>query len=110
MFGRVIPIPYKVAAIAIAVVAIFGFGFLKGQDYANVKFEKARLALQDELFDLADDLSVLNAENLRLSKEREELIYDLETQALEAPGADNLGVSATGGLQRLNSRWGREAQ
>lgn len=104
---KIIPTPYKLAAIAIAVVAIFGFGFLKGQDHAEAKFEKTRLALQDELFDLADDLSVLNAENLRLLKEREELVNDLETQALEAPGADNPGVAATGGLQRLDSRWGR---
>lgn len=107
MFGHIIPFPYKMAATAIVVVAIFSFGFVKGTSYESAKFEKSRLTLQKELFDLSDQLSVMNAQNLRLVKEREELTHDLETQALEATGSSNPGVSATGGLQRLNTRWGR---
>lgn len=104
---KLIPLPYKLAAMAIAVAAVFGYGYMKGQDHAEAKFEKARHNLQQELFDLADDLSVMNTENLQLIAEREELIHDLEIQAIEAPGSDNPGVGSTGGLQRLNSRWGR---
>lgn len=106
---RAIPLPYKIAAIAIAVVAVFSFGFIKGQERATAKFEKARIALQEELFDLSEDLSNKNRENLRLAQEREELIHDLETQALEAPGADNPGVGSDG-LSRLHSRWGRSSK
>ena len=104
---KMIPLPYKLAAIAIVVAAVFGYGYMKGQDHAESKFEKARQNLQQKLFDLADDLSVKNSEYLQLLKEREELIHDLEIQAIEAPGSDNPGVGSTGGLQRLDSRWER---
>lgn len=84
----------------------FAFGFHRGTVSEIRKQEEARLELQEDLFDLADELSLRNAEILRLQREREGLINDLEEQALDANGADNPGVVSTGGLLRLEQRWG----
>ncbi len=107
MFGKIIPLPYKLAAVAIAVVVIFGFGFLKGSTSEIRKQEKARIALQEEIFDLADDLSVKNAEILKLNQDKKDLIYDLEQEAISAKGSSGPGIATTGGLQRLERRWGK---
>ena len=85
---------------------VFAYGYHKGTVNQIEKFEEDRQQLQTDLLDLSDDLRAKNAEILRLSKEREELVNDLENQAYEAEGSDAPGVSSTGGLQRLEQRWG----
>lgn len=83
----------------------FAYGVHKGTVWQVEKFQEQKQALQDEILDLNLDLNVKNAEILRLNREKEGLINDLEEQALAAEGADNPGVAATGGLQRLERRW-----
>lgn len=84
----------------------FGYGVHKGTVWQVEKQEDNRVKLQNEIFDLNEDLSVKNAEILRLAKEREGLINELEQQALDAEGASNGGIATTGGLRRLERRWG----
>lgn len=84
----------------------FAFGWHKGSVNQIRKAEEARQELQEELLDLSEDLAEKNAELLRMNREKEELINDLEQQALQAEGSSAPGVSSTGGLQRLERRWG----
>ena len=86
--------------------AAFAFGYHRGTVNQIEKFEEDRQELQDELLDLNEDLSIKNAEVLRLNREKEDLINDLENQAITAVGSDAPGVASTGGLQRLEKRWG----
>lgn len=96
-----------ILAITVAVLgAAFGFGVHKGTVWQVQKFEADRQALQDEILDLNLTLNERAAELLRLQQEKEELINDLENQALTAEGSDGPGVATTGGLQRLERRWG----
>lgn len=92
---------------ALAMLAgAFAYGFHKGSLNELAKVEAERVKTQEELFDLAEDLSVKTAELLRLRTEREGLINELEQAANQAVGANNPGVAANGGLQRLERRWG----
>ena len=84
----------------------FAYGYHKGTVNQIRKAEDARIELQEELLDLSEILSVKNAEILRLNREREGLIHDLENQAITAKGSAAPGISTTGGLQRLEQRWG----
>jgi len=84
----------------------FAFGWHKGSINQIRKAEEARQELQEELLDLSEDLAEKNAEILRMNREKEDLINDLEQQALQAEGSSAPGVSSTGGLQRLERRWG----
>lgn len=93
--------------LALAFVAgVFGYGVHYGTVSQIEKQAEEKAALQLELFDLGEVISVKNAELLRLMAEKEDLIDELETEAVEAPGASNPGVAANGGLQRLERRWG----
>jgi len=84
----------------------FAYGVHKGTVWQVEAYQEQKQELQAEIFDLNLDLNEKNAEILRLNREKEGLINDLEQQALEAKGADNPGVAATGGLRRLEQRWG----
>lgn len=83
----------------------FAYGVHKGTVWQIEKFQDKKVELQNEILDLNADLQLKNAEILRLNRLREELVNELETQALKADGAGNPGVAATGGLQRLERRW-----
>ena len=96
-----------IAALTLTVIGgVFASGFYKGTTSQKEKFEDDRQKLQTELLDLSDDIRTKNDEILRLNAEKAGLIYDLENQAYAAEGSSNLGVSSTGGLQRLEERWG----
>jgi hypothetical protein len=84
----------------------FAYGYHKGTVNQIEKFEDDRQELQNDLLDLNETLSVKNAEILRLNREKEGLINELENQALTAEGSSAPGVATTGGLQRLERRWG----
>lgn len=84
----------------------FAFGYYVGESKEIQRALEAKQALQEEILDLSLDLDEKNAEILRLSREREGLINELENQAVEADGSGNPGVGSTGGLQRLEQRWG----
>ena len=86
--------------------AAFAYGYHKGTVNQIEKYEEDRQELQNELFDLNESLSVRNAEILRLNREKEGLINELENQAITAEGSAGPGVGTTGGLQRLERRWG----
>jgi len=103
---KLIPKPYLIVASLALLVGSFGFGWHKGTVNQIAKFEADRIALQEDLFDLGEEISVKNAEILALQQERLDLVHDLETQALEADGSDAPGITATGGLRRLEERWG----
>ena len=98
--------PYIYTALVVLLLGSFAYGYHKGSISEIAKYEKSRLALQEEIFDLADDISIKNIEILRLQQEQQELIYDLEIEATNAEGSNSLGVTANGGLQRLERRWG----
>lgn len=84
----------------------FAYGVHKGTVWEIEKYQKEKIHLQNEILDLNADLQLMNAEMLRLNRLREELVNELEKQALEANGADNPGIGTTGGLYRLERRWG----
>ena len=95
-----------ILATTIAVLgAAFGYGYHKGRVNQIEQYQKERQALQEELLDLNQTLQVKNAENLRLNREKQELIDELENEAITAQGSDGPGVGTTGGLQRLERRW-----
>lgn len=83
----------------------FAYGWHKGTVNQIEKFAEEKQKLQKEVIDLEADLNVQAAKILALQIEREGLIDDLEEQALSAEGADAPGISATGGLRRLERRW-----
>jgi hypothetical protein len=84
----------------------FAYGVHKGTVWEVQRNVEKKQELQEEILDLNLTLNEKNAEILRLNREREGLIHELETQAVEADGAGNPGVAATGGLRRLEQRWG----
>lgn len=90
-------------------VAAFGYGYHKGRINQIEQYQEERQALQEELLDLNQDLQVKNAENLRLNREKQELINELENEAVTAEGSDGPGVGTTGGLQRLERRWSQSS-
>ena len=107
MILKMIPKPYLIAALLVSLAGSYGYGFHKGTVNQIKKQEAAKAALQQDVFDLTNTLSVKNAEILALAKEREELINGLEEEAINAVGSDAPGVGSTGGLQRLERRWDR---
>ena len=84
----------------------FAYGYHKGSLAELQKIAEKTAETQEELFDLADTVRQQTEELRRLQREKEELIDVLEEEATVAPGSDNPGVSTTGGLQRLERRWG----
>lgn len=84
----------------------FAFGYHKGTVNQIAKFESDRQELQNEILDLNLTLQERAEELRRLRTEKEDLINELENAALDAEGADAPGIAATGGLQRLEKRWG----
>lgn len=94
----------------VAVLALLGgtfaYGYHKGTVNQIEKFEEDRQELQTDLLDLADQIREKNSIILREQREKEDLINELEEQANSAVGSGNPGVSTTGGLQRLEKRWG----
>ncbi|ANJ20724.1 hypothetical protein RDp07_gp64 [Roseobacter phage RD-1410Ws-07] len=84
----------------------FAYGVHKGTVWQAERYAEEKAELQEEIFDLAEDLSERAAEIRRLQAERQELINELENEALNAEGADAPGVATTGGLRRLERRWG----
>lgn len=101
-----VPKPYLIGLSIAVVLGVFGYGFIKGKSYAEASYEEDRLEFQKDLFDLADDISVKNAEILALQKTQKDLANALEIEANNADGSDNDGIATTGGLQRLERRWG----
>ena len=93
--------------VALAFTAgVFFYGVNRGTVWTTKKFEAKQAELQQEVFDLTEDIQEKNDEILRIQRERDQLAFELENEALEAPGSDNPGIATTGGLQRLERRWG----
>ena len=84
----------------------FAYGYHKGSLAELQKIAEKTAETQEELFDLADTVRQQTEELRRLQREKEELIDVLEEEATVAPGSNNPGVATTGGLQRLERRWG----
>ena len=99
----------QIAAVLVCLAfvgGVFVYGYHKGTVNQIAKQLEAKQELQEQLFDLNEILFLKNAEILRMNQEREELVNELENQALSTKGSDAPGVSSTGGLQRLERRWG----
>lgn len=97
--------PYMLLAFLVLLGGSFSYGWVKGSAFEYEKFEKDRLALQQDAFDLADEINLKNAEILVLQQKQKELAHELEQEALSAEGANTPGIAATGGLRRLEKRW-----
>jgi septal ring factor EnvC (AmiA/AmiB activator) len=94
-----------VSALALMAGA-FAYGYHKGSVAEIQKIADKTAETQEELFDLADTVR-LQADKLRqLQREKEDLVNALEQEALVAEGSESSGVATTGGLQRLERRWG----
>ena len=102
------------AIIAAASLAMSGASFFVGKwkGYNNgVSHERAvqdaaRARTQIELNSLGEKVAQQAGELLALQRERENLVQSLEDEARDAHGADRPGVADTGGLRRLERRWG----
>lgn len=97
--------PYILAASVTAVAASFTFGYMKGGDAEASKHEAARQETQKQLDDLGDTIRDQAIQLDAYIKERQDLVLELEKQAVSSTGAGNPGVTANGGLQRLQQRW-----
>ena len=101
--------------IAAASLAMSGASFFVGKwkGYNNgVSHERAvqyaaRARTQIELDRLGEKVAQQAGELLALQRERESIVQSLENEALDALGADRPGVADTGGLRRLEQRWGQ---
>lgn len=92
---------------ALALIAgAFAYGYHKGSVAEIRKIENERVKIQKKLFDLSDIVRKQAGELRRLQREKEDLVNALEDEATKAPGSDAGGVATTGGLQRLERRWG----
>ena len=98
---------FIMGGVALALTAgVFFYGVNRGTVWTTKRFEAKQAELQQEVFDLTEEIQEKNDEILRIQREREALAFELETEALQAPGSDGPGVGTTGGLQRLERRWG----
>lgn len=93
-------------SLALAGGAYF-YGVGVGTDNEKARQEEARKATQEELDDLSETIATQALELERLKSERLSLVQQLENEAISAPGADSPGIAATGGLRRLEQRWGQ---
>lgn len=100
---RLILKPYLIVACLALLGGSFTFGWFKGSAHARAKFEEARLELQQDAFDLADEISEKNQEILELHRQQEELAHALEQEALAAEGSSAPGIAATGGCSVWNA-------
>lgn len=95
------------AGAALAFTAgVFFYGVNRGTVWTTKKFEAKQAELQEQVFDLTENIQERNDEILRIQRERDQLAFDLEMEAIDAPGSSGPGVGTTGGLQRLERRWG----
>lgn len=84
----------------------FAYGYHKGSLAELQKIADKTAETQEKLFDLADTVREQTEELRRLQSEKKDLINALEEEATVVAGSDNPGVATTGGLQRLERRWG----
>jgi hypothetical protein len=103
---------YKSNAIMIFVAFMllsgtFAYGYHKGSISEIIKITKKTKERQEKLFDLTDIVRMQTDELRRLNREKEDLVNELERKALSAKGSNNSGVGTTGGLLRLEHRWGK---
>lgn len=105
---KLIPNPYIIMACLALLGGSFTYGFVKGKAYEADKYEAARLKLQQDAFDLADEIREKNSQIIELQRIQREQSYAIEQEAIEAVGSDSPGISATGGLQRLERRWSKD--
>lgn len=94
------------ASLALAGGAYF-YGVGVGTDNEKARQEELRKETQIELDDLSETIADQALELERLKTERLTLVQQLENEAVSAPGAQSPGVATTGGLQRLEQRWGQ---
>ena len=101
---------YLTIAAVLAYPALYGLGLWQGHgrgvDAAEARADAARAALQVEVNGLGEKNAQLAGALLALQRERDALGQALENEARDAVGADRPGIADTGGLQRLQRRWG----
>lgn len=95
-----------VGILLMSLAAVFGVGYTYGQQNIRQAYEEERLELQQEIFVLEERIANQNLQILQWKIEREELVNELENEAMEADGSGGPGVGSIGGLQRLEERWG----
>ena len=93
-----------IGALALAGASFF-YGHYKGVELEKGRQEQSRLATQEQLFKLGEDLSRRAAEIETLKREREQYVQEIENEALDSLGSGNPGIG-TSGMQRLERRWG----
>lgn len=84
----------------------FAYGYHKGSVNEIQKIADKAAETQEELFDLNEVIRIQTQALRQAQRDKEELINALEQEATSAPGSDAPGVATTGGLQRLERRWG----
>ena len=84
----------------------YSYGYHKGSLAEVQKIAEKTAETQQELLDLNEVVRMQTEALRQAQREKEELIYALEEEARSAPGSGNPGVDSTGGLQRLERRWG----
>jgi len=84
----------------------FVYGYHKGSLAELTKIAEKTAETQEDLFDLNEVIRKQTEALRQAEREREELIDALEEEASVAAGSDGPGVVTTGGMQRLERRWG----
>jgi metallophosphoesterase superfamily enzyme len=84
----------------------FAYGYHKGSVSEIQKIADRTAEKQQELLDLGDVVRMQTEALRQLKREKEDLINALEEEATVAPGSNNPGIATTGGMQRLERRWG----
>jgi hypothetical protein len=84
----------------------FAYGYYKGSVNEIQKIADRTAEKQQELLDLEDVVRMQTEALRQVQREKEDLINALEKEATVAPGSNNPGIATTGGMQRLERRWG----
>ena len=98
---------YTLLASLAFVGGAYWYGVSVGTEKEKVRQEKARQVTQKELDNLSEVIATQALGLERLKSERLSLVQKLENEAISAPSGKCPGVAATGGLRRLEQRWGQ---
>lgn len=101
----------KYAYMLLVFLALVGgayfYGISVGTNKEKARLEKLQKETQLELNNLSETIADQALELELLKSERLSLVQQLENEAVSASGAQSPGIATTGGLRRLEQRWGQ---
>ena len=97
--GRVVLVA---AVVTVLAGGIWGHGYVAGQDVATARQERLVRALQRDLDAVSDMARMAEAERLRIERERNDLLAELDAQGAADAGAGRVALPA-GSVRRIDA-------